>query len=516
MNITFDSNSTPDNFKLAAIAARITRITQPRILYTFFSLFLLVLICFGVDVVHAQGVISLNYANFFPGPHKHSVISRQWCNEIERRTGGRVRITYFPGGTLTPAAQTYDNITRGVADIGESCFAYTRGKFPMMHILDLPLGYRSGLQVSRLANAFYDRFRPRELDDVKILYIHGHGPGIVHTRRPVYSLQDLRGMRIRATGMAARVVVALGGVPVGTTMPETYDALRRGIAEGAMAPAEAIQGWKWGEVISSTTQHFGSSYTTGMFVAMNKSRWNSLPPDIQRIFEEVSREWITKKGLLWDEIDREAYLYASRKGHRIITLTQEEDRRWADAVRPYINEYAREVAGKGLPADEALAFCFNYLGHSDSIDTRPQIEDKPKAPDEELPREAAPRETPGKLSLGKVNVEDGRSSLSSGNGNSILEAGETVVLHVRLKGDLNGQEPVKAIITSEARGIKTEGVPRIRKIDRYTLDIAQTVKAMDNFRDRRAVLRIKAFDRNNTVIFDEKITLGTNPSLPLF
>jgi len=308
-----------------------------------------------------QKVIKLNFSNFFPAPHANSIIMEQWCKEVEKRTNGKVKITYFPGGTLTPAAQTYDNVVKGIADIGESCFAYTRGKFPLLEGLDLPLGYKNGVEATNLANAFYAKFKPKELDDVKVLYLHAHGPGILHTKKPVANLEELKGMKIRATGLAAKVVSSLGAAPVGTTMPETYDALRTGVADGAMAPEEALKGWKWGEVVKSTTQNFASAYTTAMFIVMNKAKWNSLPPDVQKVFEDVSKEWIVKQGLVWDNADKEGYAFSKSKGNKLITLSKEENAKWAAKVKPLLQEYAKNAKAKGLPGDEALKFCVDYL-----------------------------------------------------------------------------------------------------------------------------------------------------------
>ena len=101
-----------------------------------------------------QKEIKLNFSNFFPAPHDNSKIMEAWCKEVEKRTNGKVKITYYPGGTLTPAAQTYDNVVKGIADIGLSCFAYTRGKFPMLEGLDLPLGYKNGVQATNLQMHF--------------------------------------------------------------------------------------------------------------------------------------------------------------------------------------------------------------------------------------------------------------------------------------------------------------------------------------------------------------------------
>jgi TRAP-type C4-dicarboxylate transport system substrate-binding protein len=118
----------------------------------------------------------------FPAPHKNSLMCEAWCREVEKRTNGRVKISYFPGGTLTPPAQTYDSITTGITDIGMSVFNYTRGKFPVMDAINQPMGYKSAYLVTKLANEFYKKFKPKELDEVKVMYLHGHGPGIMHTK----------------------------------------------------------------------------------------------------------------------------------------------------------------------------------------------------------------------------------------------------------------------------------------------------------------------------------------------
>lgn len=330
---------------------------------TVFFLVLFLSVCFASSPGYsfAQKVITLNYSNFFPAPHRHSILAEQWCKEIEKRTNGRIKIAYFPGGTLTPAAQIYDGVVKGISDIGFSCFAYTRGKFPLTEVIDLPIGLRDGTTATRLINEYYKKFKPKEIDEVQVMYLHAHGPGMLHTKRPVSKLEDLKGMKIRATGLASKIVMALGASPVGTTMPETYDALRTGVADGAMAPFEALQGFKWGEVINSSTVAYGSGYSTGMFIVMNKSKWNSLPPDIQKIIAKVNEEWIERQARAWDEIEKEGIEFTKKRGNKIIYLTKEEDARWAAAVKPIQDEYVRSTKAKGLPGDEALKFCLDYL-----------------------------------------------------------------------------------------------------------------------------------------------------------
>ncbi|RLB07564.1 MAG: C4-dicarboxylate ABC transporter substrate-binding protein, partial [Deltaproteobacteria bacterium] len=154
----------------------------------------LVLVALPLFVSHAAP-IELTYANFFPPAHIQAKLGDAWAKEIEKRTNGKVKITYFPGGALLKGPQIYDGILKGVADIGMSVFGYTRGRFPAIEAIDLPLGYPSGKVATCVINEFYKKFRPKELDEVKVLYLHAHGPGLLHSKKPVYKLEDLKGLK---------------------------------------------------------------------------------------------------------------------------------------------------------------------------------------------------------------------------------------------------------------------------------------------------------------------------------
>jgi len=305
--------------------------------------------------------IKLNYSIFFPEPAPQAKVATEWAKEIGKRTGGKVQITMFYGGTLTPADKCYDGVAKGISDIGFSVFGYTRGKFPLLEVADLPLGIKSGLVATKLINEFNKKFKPKELDEVKVMYLHGHGPGILHTKKEVNKLEDLKGMKIRCTGLAAKIVAALGGVPVAMPMGDTYDALSRGVVEGSMAPQEALKTWKWGEVVKFTTENFGSSYSTGFFVVMNKTKWNSLSPDIQKIIEQINEEYIEKQGRTWDEVDKAGRDATLKLGNKIIPLSQDEDWRWAKVVKPLLDEYKKNMKEKGLPGEEVLSFYFQTI-----------------------------------------------------------------------------------------------------------------------------------------------------------
>lgn len=309
----------------------------------------------------AGKAIELTYSVFFPPTHKNTILAQEWAKEIEKRTDGKVKITVFPSGTLTKAEVCYDGVEKGISDIGMSCLSYTRGKFPLSEVLDLPLGVRSGVDATAMTNAFRKKFAPKEFDGVKIMYLHAHGPGFLHTKKPVKTLDDLKGLKVRCTGLSSKIVSALGGTPVSMPMGETYDALSRGVVDGSMAPEESLEGWRWGEVVKSTTECYGAAYTTTFFVAMNKARWEKLPKDVQDVIEKVNEEWITKTGAAWDAMDKSGKAFAAAKGNQTISLSDEENARWAKAVSPILDDYVKKMKTAGLPGEEALAFCKDMI-----------------------------------------------------------------------------------------------------------------------------------------------------------
>ncbi len=305
----------------------------------------------------ASGQIKLNYSTFFPAPHANSVLAADWGKEIEKRTNGKVQVTMFYGGTLTPADKCYDGVVKGISDIGFSVLSYTMGKFPLSEVLDLPLGSKTAMTATKVVNEFYSKFMPAELNEVKVMYLHAHGPGILHTKKPIKTLEELKGVKIRGTGTTTKVVSSLGATPVAMPMGDSYDALSRGVVEGIVCPMEALKGWKLGEVVKYTTQDYGSAYNMVFFVVMNKSKWNSFTPDVQKVIEEINAEWIVKQGQTWDAIDKEGTEFAVKQGDTLIPLSKEEEARWAKAVSPMFEEYVKEKSAKGLPAAEALKFC---------------------------------------------------------------------------------------------------------------------------------------------------------------
>ncbi len=246
---------------------------------------------------------------------------------------------------------------KGIADIAMSFQGFTRGRFPLTEVIDLPLAWKSGRSATQIVNELNAKFQPKEYNDVKVMYLHAHGPGLFHTRnKDVQKLEDMKGLKIRTSGTLAPIAAALGAVPVALPMGETYDSIARGVADGTVAPYEGMEQWKLGEVCKYTIECFSIAYSAAGFVAMNKNKWASLPPDIQKIIEELNKEWIPVTGKVWDDVDKSGREYTMKRGNKIIILSKEEEARWAKAVQPLMGEYVANAKKKGVAGDEAMKF----------------------------------------------------------------------------------------------------------------------------------------------------------------
>ncbi len=325
----------------------------------FFQLFLIFSICifpgFPTNTSAAE-VIELSYANIFPPTHVQSKLPEAWCKEVEKRTKGKVKITYYPGQTLLKEDKVYYGILNGIADIGQSVFGYNRGVFPAMESFALPHGFTSAPQAIRVLNEFYKHFKPKELSRVKILYLHAHGPPLLHSRVKIEKLEDMHGLKVRSFGFNADMVKALGGIPVSMGQSEVYEALSKGVAHASFSPMEVLKGWRQAEVIDYSIEIEGLAYSSAMYIMMNRHKWNALPKDVQEVIEEINQEWIIKTGEAWDLSDKEGWEYTLEQNNEIIKLSEEESKRWVKAVFPVIADYVERTSKRGLPAQDYVDF----------------------------------------------------------------------------------------------------------------------------------------------------------------
>ncbi len=317
------------------------------------SVFVISLLFSTYSVGHGADAIKLKFANYFPPTHMNSVIMGKFCEELNAKLAGKVEITQYAGGTLLAAPKMAAGVSTGIADIGLSNCSYSRGRFPAMEIMELPLGFPSSWIASHVANDFYQKFKPKEWDTFQPLMFSTSPPNALQTlTKPVKTLEDLKGLKIRGQGRIADIVKALGATPMPIEIVDLYEALRRGVIDGTYTPLETLKGFKLGEVQKFTTASWQVGSVFAFYVVMNKQKWAALPDDVKKVIADFSNEFIGRWAVEWNNIDIEGQKFFENLGGQVVPLPDAESARWVKAVQPVVEDFKKDLVGKGHKAEE--------------------------------------------------------------------------------------------------------------------------------------------------------------------
>jgi TRAP-type C4-dicarboxylate transport system substrate-binding protein len=306
---------------------------------------------------YAEGTWKFTFNTFFPATNNIAVVGEMWQAEITKRTNGAVQFEYLPGASLTAANKVYDGVVTGISDLGFSVMAYTPGIFPIMEFVDFPHGYPTGYVSTMVVNDYYNQYKPAEFNDVHVFAFYGTGPQVLFTTsKPVKTLADAKGLVIRSTGVGATIAGLLGAEGYAAPQNEAYELMSKGVIDGSIAPREVLLGWKQAEVVNYVTNCFSIGSCTGMYLVMNNDKWESLPPDIQQIFTEVSAEYVEYWAKVGSAYDYDAMVFFNEQsGREEVDLSEEEATAWKAAVRPMIDEKNASLKDAGF-ADDYEAF----------------------------------------------------------------------------------------------------------------------------------------------------------------
>jgi TRAP-type C4-dicarboxylate transport system substrate-binding protein len=278
---------------------------------------------------------------------------------VEEAAKGKytLKIDFYPAGTLLGPGDIYDGVLKGTVDAGCSVVSYTPGLFPVMLTLS-----QSGVAPPANADAnaltaweFYNKYKPKEFDSVKVLYWCATPPAWLHSTTPVRKLEDIKGMDIRATGASGKAVTAVGGNPQGMAQPEVLLAAQKGIVKGSVAPFEVLMTYKQAEAFDYST-FVPFFYSEQFYIVMNMNKWNSFPSDLQKAFDDVGDRAVKQAGQLWNYNEPIGMEYAKNSpgGHELIYLSDAEAARWIQVLKPICDAYVAELNGKGFPGEEIV------------------------------------------------------------------------------------------------------------------------------------------------------------------
>jgi TRAP-type C4-dicarboxylate transport system substrate-binding protein len=278
----------------------------------------------------------------------------RWKTEVEKRTDGKVVVNTFPGGTLLDAKSMMDGVIAGQADIGCLSMAYQPGRFIVTNATSLPLGIPSATVGSLVLWDLYEKYKPEEFAKVKVLTMFTTAPTNIMSKVPVRTLDDLKGLDLRASGGAAQILGAWGANPVGMPMPATVEALQKGVVKGLFSSLEVMKDFKFAESCKYVTKTDTVIYPFA--VVMNMDKWNALPKDVQAVFDDLRVEQSEWTGNYMDDHVKKAMEWSVESQKvEVIELSAAEKAKWDAKLAPVTAEWIEKAKAKGLPAEAIVA-----------------------------------------------------------------------------------------------------------------------------------------------------------------
>lgn len=178
-------------------------------------------------------------------------------------------------------------------------------------------------------------------------------------------MEDLKGKKIRLPSQPiGRALEALGAVPVGMPVPATYEALSRGVVDGALLPWEVVGPLRINEL---TQNHLESDiYTATFLFAMNRDTYKRLPDDLKAVIDANSGAALAKKaGRVWDAAETSARQAAKAAGHGVYRLSPEQRARWMEATRSVATAWIDETDNGQALYDDARALVERFTAEAE-------------------------------------------------------------------------------------------------------------------------------------------------------
>ena len=260
----------------------------------FGAVFLVFVLAFGVSVPKADAAqFNLSFAAHDPATTSQMRAHQVWIDRIRERTGGRVEITMFAGGSLAGPMAVLDSVKSGAADIVWVFTTFYPGQFPIADAVALPLlGVETTTQGTQALWDLYETTPALRADlnrdNFKLLMLYTNPRNFITTsKKPVRTVDDMKGLKLRApAGTATEMVKAWGGVPILMGPGDIYQAVEKGVLDGFVFEYSGIDNFKLWEVAKFYTE---IPFYVGPFLTLiNKSTFDKLPTDVQKIIEEES------------------------------------------------------------------------------------------------------------------------------------------------------------------------------------------------------------------------------------
>ena len=300
----------------------------------------------------ASAQVVLTASSWLPPSHVLTETQKEWCSQLEQKTGGKIKCNLLPRGVAAPPA-TFDAVRNGLADISFTVHGYTPGRFVTTQVAEFPFLGNNSEPVSVAFQRLYAKTpaMAEEHKGVKVIAVFTHGPGIVfNTKRAITKPEDLQGLKWRVGGgMVNEISKALGMNVTLKPAPESYELLSSGVMDGTLFPAESVESFKIDKVIKYGTTFPGGLYNTSFVFMMNQAKYDALAPDVKKAVDELSGEYAARLfGKGWDKVDRRGMAFMQASGVQLSKADAAFVKTVTDKTEPLIDAWAKAAEAKGM------------------------------------------------------------------------------------------------------------------------------------------------------------------------
>ena len=284
--------------------------------------------------------------------------------EVERRvaeeTDFKVQFVEGYGGSIASAAETLEAVQSGILDIGGYCTCFEPSKLFLHNFMYFtPFGPEDSVQSVKIARKVYDThpwLEEQLSGDYKqrLLALNGWDNYHLGTVNPWTTISDLDGVKIGGAGPNLPWLEYAGVIPVQSTLPEGYLSLETGVYDGWLMFPSAYYSFKFHEPSPYYTLIGFGSMGGAIVVTMNNKRYNKLPPEVQKIIEEVARDYEAKAAQSLNDRQVRGLADLRASSANVRELPAETRAEWANSLKAFPNAMAQEANGRGMPGSAIM------------------------------------------------------------------------------------------------------------------------------------------------------------------
>jgi len=304
----------------------------------------------------AADTVEFRFSGYYPESYPvYKEGFKKWEEMVEKESNGKVVFKNFLNGVLHTAKHGFRATMTDICDLTHAYPGYQPASFSLSHINDLPFALTTGHGGVLAMETLYPKYFKQEYEKMGVLlgcWVTTSEYNLI-TKKPIRTLDDLKGLKVRSSGGLVSVTLEhLGAVPVMVQSSESYTAFQNGVVDAVLYPDSSMVSYRLYEVGKYHT-HVGLNHM-GVPYALSPKFFERLTPDMKKYMYAKLRQASQMATVAYDIDDEAARKVLKENGVEMIELSAAEKERFKKAVEPMWANFVKENEAKGLPASQLV------------------------------------------------------------------------------------------------------------------------------------------------------------------